>query len=235
MLVVVLVATIAALIATAAGRAGPTAPPAAARDLAQIYFSNALTRAEVLTYVGRTEHDFKIDEGRVVASRPNAIDLLERDGTRQTIQIGRQTAISGVGRLFAPKAIPRGTRVVAVRDGAGPATQIRPSAAARALGRAYFGATLVRAEVLNYQAGTLHDYRIDDGRIVNVKQASITLLERDGTKQTIPIGPTTLVSAANQPLDPSALTKGLTAVAIREGDNSAEQIMLASPFVTVRR
>ena len=41
MLLVVVAVTTAALIATAAGQANPTAPPAAARDLAQIYFAGA--------------------------------------------------------------------------------------------------------------------------------------------------------------------------------------------------
>jgi len=35
-------------------------------------------------------HDYRIDEGRLIAVRPNAVDLLERDGTRQTIAIGPQ-------------------------------------------------------------------------------------------------------------------------------------------------
>ncbi len=236
LLFVAAVVTTAVLIATAAGQASQGAPPATARDLAQTYFSGALVRAEVLSYSGRVEHDFRIDEGRVVAVRTNAIDLLERDGTRQTIQIGPQTSIAGVGRLFTPNVVVRGARVVAVRDGGGPATQIRPSAAARILGRTFFGPTLVRAEVLNYQGKVLHDYRIDEGRIVNVKQAAVTLLERDGTKQTIPVGPTAVVTMAGQLVDQSFVIKGLTAITIREGGGPAEQIMLASPApVTGRR
>ncbi len=228
MLLGALAVSVVVLIATSAGQAASSAPPLAARDLAAIYFSNALTRAEILTYVGRVEHDYKIDEGRVVAVRPNAIDLLERDGTRQTIAIGQQTVVSGIGRLFAA-SIPRGTRVVAVREGSGPATQLRPSASARILGRVFFGAALVRAQVLTYQAKTLHDNRIDEGRIVKVAPgASLTLLERDGTKQTIAVTPATVVSFGGQPVDQSALTKGLTAITIREGDGPAAEIMLAA-------
>ena len=235
MLLVVVAVTTAALIATAAGQANPTAPPAAARDLAQIYFAGALTRAEVLSYVGRVEHDYRIDEGRVVAVRPNAIDLLERDGTRQTIAIGPQTVIAGVGHLFAPNSVARGTRVVAIRDGGGPATQIRPSSAARVMGRAFFGTTLVRAEVLNYQGKTLHDYRIDEGRVVAIKPTSVTLLERDGTRQTISVTPATAVWMGGQQVDQSAVTRGLTAITIREGGGPAEQIMLAAGLLTGRR
>jgi hypothetical protein len=221
------------LVVAAPGFAAKIAPPRAARDLAQTYFAGQLTRAEVVTVTGRYEHDWRVDEGRVVAVRPNAIDLLERDGTRQTIAIGPQTVVSGVGRLFAPNAVARGTRVVTLRDGNGPALQIRPSAWGRILGTALLGATLVRAEVLNYQAKTLHDYRIDEGRIVAVKPASLTLLERDGTRQSIPVTPTATVMMNGQPADPSNVVKGLTALTIREGSGPATQIWLAPGAFTV--
>jgi hypothetical protein len=218
-------AAVAVLVASAAGFAAPGAPPGAARDLAQIYFSNTLIRAEVVSLVGRSVHDYRIDEGRVTAIRPNAIDLLERDGTRQTISVAST-------QLFA---VGRGTRVIAVRDGDGPATQIRPSASARALGKVFFGATLVRAEVLTYTLKTPHDYRIDEGRIVSVRPTSIVLLERDGTRQTIAVSSSTLVSVAGQPADLSAVTKGQTAVTIREGDGPALEIRLVPGFLAGRR
>jgi hypothetical protein len=223
------------LIASAAAPAAKNAPPAAARDLAQIYFSNALLRAEVVAFVGRSEHDFRIDEGRVASVRQSSIDLLERDGTRQTIAIGSQTQIVGVGRLFAPGAIVRGTRVIAIREGSGPAQQIRPSTWARVLGRTLFGNGLVRAEVLNYVSKTVHDYRIDEGRIVAVKTASITLLERDGSRQAITVGSSTLITLSGQPVDQSAVVKGLAAITIREGDGPAEQILLSTGPFAVRR
>jgi hypothetical protein len=215
-----------ALAATAFAAKG--APPKTARDLAQTYFAGSLTRAEVVTVQGKYEHDWRIDEGRVVAVRPNSIDLLERDGTRQTIAIGAQTVISGVGRLFAPGSIARGTRVVTLRDGNGPAQQIRPTAWGRILGTTLLGGALVRAEVLNYQAKTLHDYRLDEGRIVAVKPASITLQERDGTRQPISVVPTTVVTLNGQFVDQSSVVKGLSALTIREGSAPATQIWLAS-------
>ena len=219
------------MVASTAGLAAKGAPPATARDLAQVYFANGLVRAEVVSLVGRVEHDYRVDVGRVVAVRANAVDLLEKDGTRQTIAIGAQTLVVGVGRLFAPGTISRGTRVVTVRDGNGPAQQVRPASWARVLGKMLFGSTLVRAEVLNYAAKTLHDYRIDEGRIVGVKPASITLAERDGSRQTIQISASTLVSVGSQLVDQSAVVKGLTALTVREGDDPAEQIMLSALVV----
>jgi len=225
MLLVTALVVAAALVASAAALAGPSAPPPAARNLALSYFTTGLTRAEVVSIAGRAEHDYRIDEGRIVAIRPGSIDLLERDGTRQTIPVA--------GRVFG---LLRGTRVVTVRDNGGPATQVRPSGQARVLGRAFFGATFVRAEVLFYVGKAAHDYRIDEGRIVSAKAgSSITLLERDGTRQAIPISASTVVSANGQPVDQSALVKGQTAVTIREGDGPAEQILLATGLALGRR
>jgi hypothetical protein len=231
----VLVATlgVAALVGSATGLAGPTAPPTAARDLALTYFSTGLTRAEVVTVAGRSEHDYRIDEGRLVAVRAGSIDLLERDGTRQTIAINRKAA---GGRILGPTVLVRGARVVTVRDNGGPATQIRPSNQSRILGKAFFGATFVRAEVLFYQGGAAHDFRIDEGRIAAVKQnSSLTLLERDGTSQAIQISAGTIVSANGQPVDQSSLVRGQTAVAIRDGDGPASQVLLSTGLVLVRK
>ena len=228
-------AAVVALVASAVGFAAPGAPPGAARDLAQVYFSNSLTRAEVVSVVGRSVHDYRIDKGRVIAVRPNAIDLLERDGTRQTISVSASTQVMGLGRLFGPRSLVRGTRVVAITDGAGPATQIRPSGSAGALGKLFFGVTLVRAEVLTYSGKTLHDVRIDEGRIVSVRPGSITLQERDGTRQQIAVSSSTLVALAGQPADLSAVTRGLTAITIREGDGPALEIRLFPGFLAGRR
>jgi hypothetical protein len=123
-------------------------------------------------------------------------------------------------------------RVVTLRDGSAPASQVRPPAWARVLGKSLFGSTLVRAEILDFVGQTVHDYRFDEGRIVGVKATTMTLLERDGTRQVIPISSTTVVSMGSQPVDQSAIVKGLSALTIREGDGPAEQVMLATgPFV----
>jgi hypothetical protein len=229
-------ATVAVLVAAAAGLAAPGAPPGAARDLGQAYFSNTLTRAEVISVVGRVIHDYRIDEGRVIAVRPNAIDLLERDGTRQTIAVSSSTRIVGVGRLFGPPAVARGVRVVVVTDNGGPATRIWPSASARALGKAFLGTTLVRAEILTYSAGTAHDIRIDEGRIVSVKpNTSIMLLERDGTRQPIAFTASTQITEAGQPADQTAITRGLSAITVRQGDGPASEIRLFPQLLAAGR
>jgi hypothetical protein len=89
--------------------------------------------------------------------------------------------------------------------------------------------------VLNYVTKTVHDYRIDEGRIVAVRPAAVTLLERDGTRQAIPVSSSTLVTLGGFQVDQSAVVKGLAAITIREGDGAAEQIMLGTGPFAVRR
>jgi len=231
-LVVVPLAAVAFLAASADGPAAPKAPPVAARDLAASFFSNTLTRAEVVSVLGRTLHDYHVDVGKVVGVRAGGLDLLERDGTRQTISVGAVTQVLGLGRLFGPAI--RGVRVVTVRDGIGPATQIRPAGSARAVGKLLLGVTLARAEILTYSNKTLHDIRIDDGRIVAKTPTSLTLLELDGTRQAIAVDASTLVTVSGQPADVSAARVGAYAIAIRDGDGAAQEVRL-TPFVLAGR
>jgi hypothetical protein len=221
---VAVAATIVALALSTGARAAKVAPPATARDLAQTYFSNTFTRAEVLTVVGRVTHDFRIDEGRVTAVRSAAIDLLERDGTRQTIGIGPQTQIGG--RVAGPVNALRGTRVVTLRDNNGPATLVRPSSTARALGKSLFGTTLVRAEIVTYAGKTQQDVRIDEGRILALRAGTITLLERDGTRQAIALASSTVVTQGGLTVDSTSIVRGLTAIAVRVNNGPAQQLYL---------
>jgi hypothetical protein len=231
------VAAAALLAAAASALAARGAPPATARDLASAFFSNTLTRAEVVSVVGKTVHDYRVDEGKVVAVRAGAVDLLERDGTLQTIRMGAATLTIGkVSRVLGP-VVPRSMRVVALRDGGGPATQIRPAGQAQVLGRLLLGAALVRAEIVSYSAKTLHDVRIDDGRIVAVHANALTLLELDGTRQSIPVGPATLVTTAGRPAGLGAAARGLYAITIRDGDGPAQEVRLtlSKPLAVVGR
>ena len=65
-----------------------------------------------------------------------------------------------------------------------------PPTEARALGELFFSKNMARAEVVMVQRGVVHDYRIDQGKIMSVRQGTIELLERDGTRQLIPVSPT---------------------------------------------
>ena len=224
-LVAAAVSLVVALTATAAAQSAKVAPPTIARSLAQTYFTNTFTRAEVLTVVGRVVHDYRIDEGRVIAVRPNAIDLLERDGTRQTVALNSQTQMPG-GRLAGVAIGLRGSRVVTLTDNGGAAMLVRPSATARALGKALFGPTLARAEIVTF-AGKVQDIQIDEGKITAVRPGSVALLERDGTRQTIAVAPTAAVTENGVVVDTSAIVKGLEAITVRVDTAAAQQVFLA--------
>jgi hypothetical protein len=224
LLVVALVAgAVLGFAATASSTSG--APPSAAKDLARTYFGSTLVRAEVVSVVGGTLHDLLIDIGRVTVSRTGSFDLRERDGTQQTIRTGATTRVLGTTFI---KRLPRGLRVLAVREGDGPATEIYPAAAARTLGKAFFGSTLARAEVVTFEDGTSHDFLIDEGRVQSARGGSITLLERDGRRQTIPVAAETEVTAFGALSDLTAVTRGSTVVAIRSGDSAAQEIRILS-------
>ena len=71
------------------------------------------------------------------------------------------------------------------------------------------------------QRGVVHDYRIDQGKIVSVRQGTIELLERDGTRQLIPVSPAAqiLLNGRFASLGPVMLR--LNAITVRDGDEPA--------------
>ena len=76
-------------------------------------------------------------------------------------------------------AVALGSLALVQRGAAGPGS----------LGALFFGPKLVRAEVVLAEGGTLHDYRIDRGRIRSAGAGRVSLLERDGTTVDVPLAP----------------------------------------------
>ena len=91
------------------------------------------------------------------------------------------------------------------------------------LGNYFFGPKLVRAEVVTNEAGTVHDYRVDRGKIQVIARASLslTLLERDGTLVTVPVASTANVTLNGLAVPFARLRRGLTATTVRDGSESA--------------
>jgi len=91
------------------------------------------------------------------------------------------------------------------------------------LGSYFFGPKLVRAEVVTNEAGTIHDYRVDRGKIQVVARASpsLTLLERDGTLVTVPVDPSANVTLNGVTVLFSRLRRGFTATTVRDGSAAA--------------
>ena len=99
-----------------------------------------------------------------------------------------------------------------------------PGSLPRSLGSYFFGPKLVRAEVLVKEGDGLHDYRIDRGVLRDRGGGALTLRERDGTLVTIAVGPGTAVTFRGSPSSLSALRRGMTVTAIRDGDGPATEI-----------
>ena len=88
----------------------------------------------------------------------------------------------------------------------------------------YFGRNMARAEAIVVLQGVVHDFRIDRGRIQSVSAGQIVLRELDGTIQQIPVAAAAHVTVEGQPVSPAALSRGLYATAIRDGNNPASVV-----------
>jgi len=91
------------------------------------------------------------------------------------------------------------------------------------LGNFFFGPKLVRAEVVTNEAGTIHDYRVDRGRIRGIAKAtmSLTLLERDGTLVTVSVSPSANITLGGASVPFARLRRGFTATTVRDGAAAA--------------
>ncbi len=99
-----------------------------------------------------------------------------------------------------------------------------PPTEARALGELFFSKNMARAEVVLVQRGVVHDYRIDQGKIMSVRQGTIELLERDGTRQLIPVSPTAQTSSTAGSQRSRRVMLRLNAITIRDGDQPAHSV-----------
>ena len=118
-------AAVAALTVGAVSFAASQAPPGEARLLGEIFFNNKMARAEVVMVSRGAVHDFRIDQGRVVAVRQGTLELAEADGTRQTIPVSVAAQVVLNGKPIALAAVPRGVIAITIRDGEQPADTVR--------------------------------------------------------------------------------------------------------------
>jgi hypothetical protein len=87
-----------------------------------------------------------------------------------------------------------------------------------------FGPNMVRLEAILKVNGTLHDYRVDRGRIRALKDGSITLLEKDGTLVTIPVSGSAKITLDGRQVGFGALRRGMKATTVRDGDTPADTV-----------
>ncbi len=95
------------------------------------------------------------------------------------------------------------------------------------LGNFFFGPKLVRAEVITNEGGTIHDYRVDRGRIRAVAPGSLTLFEKDGTLVSVPVAGTADVRLDGVTVPLTRLRRGFVATTVRDG-SAAASIVIAT-------
>lgn len=98
----------------------------------------------------------------------------------------------------------------------------------------FFGPQMARAEVVVVVGGTVHDYRVDQGRIRGLRPGMLELMERDGTRQLVPLTPDVRVTLNGAPAALAVLRRGMAVLAIRDGDSPAS-ILRAETLPLVRR
>jgi hypothetical protein len=99
------------------------------------------------------------------------------------------------------------------------------AASLNSLGNFFFGPKLVRAEVITSEAGVIHDYRVDHGRIRLVSAGSLTLFEKDGTTVAVPVAPNATVTLGNVSVPLKKLRKGFQATTVRDGSAAAYMVV----------
>ena len=65
-----------------------------------------------------------------------------------------------------------------------------PPTEARALGELFFSKNMARAEVVSSSSGVVHDYRIDQGKVVSVPKARSSCWNETARASSFPLAPT---------------------------------------------
>ena len=128
--------------------------------------------------------------------------------------------------------IPDMKHVLAIAAAAGLVASLalvqRGAAGPGSLGAFFFGPKLVRAEVVLADGGTVHDYRVDRGRIRAYAAGTLSLLERDGTTVAVPVAPDADVRVGGRAIPVNRLRRmtGRIATTIRDGDQPAATVQV---------
>jgi hypothetical protein len=187
-----------------------------------------LIRAEIVVK-GSTVHDYRLDRGKLIKrSNGRSLNLLERDGTKTSVQVAPGARVFLNGALSTLKRLRAGTQIAVSHDGDLPANAVFASTKQapkwpQSVVALMFGNRLVRAEIA-LQDTVLHDYRLDHGRIKQVGVSTLLLREPDGTDVTIDISPGARVKVNGKSASFVQLRKGMMATTMRDGDKPADQV-----------
>lgn len=94
-------------------------------SLGSYFFGPKLVRAEVLIKESDGLHDYRIDRGVIRDRSGGSLTLREQDGTLVMIAVTSGTSVTFRGRPASLSALRRGVSATVIRDGDGPATEIR--------------------------------------------------------------------------------------------------------------
>lgn len=203
------------------------------RATAVYLLGGRMIRAEVaLKKADATLHDYRVDRGRLTKRyAAGALTLAERDGTKATIKVAPNAAVTMNGKLSNVRALRAGMQVAVSRDGDLPAdtvyatgpkgTPTIPFATVATL----LGGRMFRTEIaLKSPDNVLHDFLLDHGRLKQVNGANLIIREADGTVVTVPTSTFARVKVNGKPASYAQLRKGMMATTMRDGDKPADQI-----------
>ena len=97
----------------------------------------------------------------------------------------------------------------------------------RSLANYFYGGGMIRAEILVRDAEGLHDWRLDQGRILRVAPARslLRLVEHDGRVVEVQVAPDARIELHGRPVPLAALRRGLRVLVVREGEGPAEVLL----------
>lgn len=103
-----------------------------------------------------------------------------------------------------------------------------------ALGPFFLGPKMARSEVIMVYGGAVHDWRIDQGRVVGVRPTALELAERDGTRTVVQISPAARVTLNHKLATMTDITRGMTVLVARDGDTPATVVRVTARRVPAR-
>ncbi len=93
----------------------------------------------------------------------------------------------------------------------------------RALSDYLLGPKMLRAEVI-VMDGSVHEFRLDRGRVQRVSGATLTIYERDGTTVSVPVAGNAAITINGRAASFSALRRGMNVLTVRDGSAPAHVV-----------
>jgi hypothetical protein len=223
--------TIAVLVSAAAIAAPALAGHPMPTSVSTSLLGPKLIRAEVVVKGSSTTlHDYRLDRGKLLKRyTAGTLNLLERDSTKTPVKVASSARVFLNGAPSTLRRLRAGMQIAVAHDRDLPAETVYATTAKgtpkwpASVAAVMFGSRLVRAE-LALQDTTLHDFRVDQGRIKQVGVFTLVLKELDGTDVTINVSPTARIKLNGKNASFVQLRKGLMATTIHDGDKPADQV-----------